>query len=140
MRMVPPSPSWGSALLWEAQSHRSPSADSSLLGFEAAQLMAGGILRRQRQLFLCSPLEEKIKNRNGLIFPSNSFSLFLPSPKIFLFWGDMTHFSAEPNFCKCQEFLWNRSPVFQLALSRDISNQGIRSMFSFLSYMPYASR
>lgn len=83
---------------------------------------------------------EKIKNRNGLIFPSNSFSLFFP-PHRFSFFGEkMTHFSAKPNFCKCQDFLRNRSPAFQPALGRNVSNQGICSVFSFLSYVPYASR
>lgn len=50
--------------------------------------MAGGILRRQRQLFLCSALGEKLKKkRNGLIFPSHSFSLF-SLPTDFPFQGE----------------------------------------------------
>lgn len=44
-----------------------------------------GILRRQRQLFLCSAPGE-IKNRNGFISPRRSFSLSLP-PCRFSFFG-----------------------------------------------------
>lgn len=99
-----------------------------------------GILRRQRQLFLCSAPGE-IKNRNGLIFPRRSFP-FLCLPADFLFGGEgkLLISAARPNFWKCQDFLQNRCPVSEPFLGRDISHRGICSMLSFPSYVPYASR
>lgn len=54
----------------------------------------------------CSALGEIFfKNRNGLIFPSNYFSLFSPSPQIFLFRGKMTHFFSWTKLLQMSGFL-----------------------------------